>query len=476
MVVGEMSEHTDVAVIGSGPGGYVAALRAAHLGKMVTLIEKEPNELGGLCLHHGCIPSKSLIHTANVFWDCTHSKEQGINVSLAVLDFDKTQAFKQNVIEKLTGGIKFLLEKAGVDVIYGKAQFVKSNELHIIQEHDTMGLTADKIVIATGAKENPLPTLPFDGKTILSSKELLNLDQVPVSLAIIGSGYIAMEMGHTFQKFGSRVTIIHRSPAILSNMDPQIAEIMQKQLEGFGVTFWKNTEIMSGEKNEPGIDLHVQTKEGTEETVSFEKVLVAIGRSPKTEGLALETTKVKTDEKGFILVDNKCQTSDPAILAIGDITGEPMLAHRAFYMGKIAGEVCAGLPSAFDAHVCPGVIYSDPEIAWVGLQEHEAIKSGRSIVSGMFPFSASGRSMGANRPIGFVKIVADPISHFVLGGTMIGAHASDMIAEIGLAIEMGAKLEDISGTIHPHPTYNEAILEAAEDALGKCVHLPMKKK
>lgn len=476
MVVGEMTEQTDVAVIGSGPAGYVAAIRAGRLGKMVTLIEKESRGVGGLCLHHGCIPSKSLIHTANVFWDCTHSKDQGITVSLATLDMEKTQAFKQKVVDTLTSGIEILLQKAGVDVIYGKATFVKSNELHIEMEHDTMGLTADKIILATGGKENALPALPFDEKTILSSTGILNVERVPASLAIAGSGYIAMEMAHTFQKFGSSVTIIHRSPAILSNMDARVGEVMQRQLEGLGVTFWKNTEIVSGEKNAKGIDLHLQTKEGVKQTVSFENVLVAVGRSPLTANLGLENTRVSFDEKGHVSVNEKCQTLDSHILAIGDVSGEPYLAHRAMYMGKIAAEVCAGLPSAYDAQVVPGVIYSDPEIAWVGLQEPEALKSGRSVLTGSFPFSASGRSLGANRPHGFAKITADPLSHRILGGLIVGAHASDMIAEVTLAIEMGARLEDVSGTIHPHPTYSEAILEAAEDALGKCVHLPLKKK
>lgn len=472
MVVGEMTEHTDVAVIGSGPAGYVAAIRAGQLGKMVTLIEKDTTGLGGLCLHHGCIPSKALIHTANVFWDCTHSKDQGINVSLATLDMEKTQEFKRSVIEKLTGGVKNLLDKAGVDIVYGKASFVHSNELHIEQEHDTMGLTADKIIIATGGKENALPNLPFDGKTILSSTEILDLEAVPSSLAVVGSGYIAMEMAHTFQKFGSKVTIIHRSPTILNNMDPKIGDVIQRQLETFGVTFWKNTEIVSGEKNAKGIDLHLETKEGVKEAVSFEKALIVIGRAPTTDILGLQNTQVKMDEKGYIVVNEKCQTSDPRILAIGDITSGPALAHRAMYMGKIAAEVCAGLPSAFDAQVIPGVIYSDPEIAWVGLQEQDAVRLGRQIITGSFPFSASGRSLGANRPYGFAKVVADPLSHVILGATLVGAHSSDMIAEMGLAIEMGARLEDVSGTIHPHPTYSEPLMEACDAALKKCVHLP----
>ena len=476
MVVGEMTEHSDVAVIGSGPGGYVAAIRAGQLGKNVTLIEKDPSNIGGLCLHHGCIPSKALIHTANVFWDCTHSREQGINVSLASLDMGKTQEFKRGVVDKLTKGIRLLLDKAGVDVVFGKASFTHSNELHIEQEHDTMSLTADKIILATGGKENPLPTLPFDGKTILSSTELLDLSVVPSSLAIVGSGYIAMEMAHTFQKFGSQVTVIHRSPTILSNMDSQIGDLIQKQLSGLGVAFRKDAQIASGEMNAHGFDLHVVDKMGGKETLPFEKVLVVVGRSPQTDYLGLENTRVKMDEKGFVVVDERCITTDPHILAIGDITSGFALAHRAMYMGKVAAEVCAGLPSAFDAQVVPGVIYSDPEIAWVGVQEMDATRSGRQIVTGSFPFSASGRSLGANRPQGFCKVIADPLSHVILGSVIVGAHASDMIAEMGLAIEMGARLEDIAGTIHPHPTYSEPLMEACDDALGKCVHLPLRKK
>ncbi len=476
MVVGEMTEHVDVAVIGSGPGGYVAAIRAAQLGKNVTLIESDPQGLGGICLHHGCIPSKALIHTANLLWESTHAQEQGINISLATLDMEKTQAFKERVVNQLTNGVKLLCEKAGVDIVYGKASFVKSNELHIEQEHDTMGLTADKIILATGASENNLPKVPFDDVQIISSTEILSLQKVPATLAIIGSGYIAMEMAHTYQKFGSKVTVIHRSPTILSNFDPVVSEMKTKLMAEFGVSFMKNTEVESYSKSKAGVTLQLKSTDGNTAVGTYEKVLVAVGRSPSTQNIGLENTKVKVDAKGFIAVDERCQTADPHILAIGDITGEPQLAHKAMYMGKVAGEVVAGLPSAFDATVCPSVMYSDPEVAWVGVQAHDAVKVGRSVVSGKFPFSGNGRALGANQSEGFAQVNADPLTHVILGAFIVGEHASDMITEITLAIECGLKLEDVSGTIHPHPTYSEAILEACEDALGKCVHLPVKKK
>lgn len=476
MVVGEMSEHVDVAVIGSGPGGYVAAIRAAQLGKNVTLIEADPQGLGGICLHHGCIPSKALIHTANLLWESTHAQEQGISISLATIDMEKTQAFKEKVIDQLTNGIKLLCQKAGVDIVYGKATFVSSHELHIEQEHDTMGLTADKIIIATGAREREHPVVKVDDAQIVSSTEMLSLKKVPSTLAIIGSGYIAMEMAHTFQKFGSQVTVIHRSPAILTNLDPKIAEMKTKLMKQFGVQFRAGCEVIAYQKSSKGVDLTLFTSEGKKENFLVEKVLVAVGRVPYTENLKLENTHVKLDEKGFIEIDEKCQTADPHILAIGDVTGEPQLAHRAMYMGKVAGEVCANLPSAYNATVCPAVMYSDPEVAWVGLQEHEAMKMGRQIITGKFPFSANGRALGANQTDGYIQVVADPLSHMILGGVIIGEHASDMVSEIALAIECALKLEDIAGTIHPHPTFNEALLEACEDALGKCVHLPMKKR
>ncbi len=476
MVVGEMTEHVDVAVIGSGPGGYVAAIRAAQLGKNVTLIEMDPLGLGGICLHHGCIPSKALIHTANLLWECTHAKEQGINVSLATLDMEKTQAFKQKVIDQLTNGIKGLCQKAGGDIVYGKASFVSSKELHIEQEHDTMGLTADKIIIATGAREREHPAIAVDDNQIVSSTEMLSLKKVPSTLAIIGSGYIAMEMAHTFQKFGSQVTVIHRSPTILTNLDSKIAEMKTKLMKEFGVNFSPNTEVIASKKSKDGVDLTLQTNDGQKSTFRVEKVLVAVGRVPLTDNLGLENTHVERDEKGFILVDEKCQTKDTHILAIGDVTGEPQLAHHAMYMGKVAAEVVAGLNVAYDATVCPAVMYSDPEVAWVGLQEKDALKVGRQIVTGKFPFSANGRALGANQPEGYIQVIADPLSHVILGGVIIGEHASDMISEIALAIECALKLEDVAGTIHPHPTFNEAWLEACEDALGKCVHLPVKKK
>ncbi|MEK6821519.1 MAG: FAD-dependent oxidoreductase, partial [archaeon] len=317
--------------------------------------------------------------------------------------------------------------------------------------------------------------LPFDGKTILSSTEILDVQDIPSSLAIIGSGYIAMEMAHTFQKLGSKVTIIHRSPTILNKMDSKIGALMQKQLENFGVTFWKDTEVVSFQKLSRGVELHLRVADGKTASVAFDTVLSVVGRQPWTEGLGLENTGVQRDEKGYIIVNSECRTTDKNIFAIGDITNGPALAHRAMYMGKVAAEVASGKAAGFDATVVPGVIYSDPEIAWVGTQSVDAIRSGVQFIEGSFPFSASGRSLGANRPLGFAKIIADPVSHRILGGTIVGAHASDMITEISLAIEMGARLEDVAGTIHPHPTYNEAILEACEDALGKCVHLPLKK-
>ncbi|MFH0970320.1 MAG: dihydrolipoyl dehydrogenase [Candidatus Diapherotrites archaeon] len=476
MVVGEMTEHADVAVIGSGPGGYVAAIRAGQLGKNVILIEKDPNGLGGICLHHGCIPSKALIHTANLFWEATHAKEQGIFISTATIDMEQTQSFKEKVVAQLTNGIKLLCEKAGVDIVYGNAYFRDSKTLHVEMAHDTMTLTADNIIIATGAKEREHPRVKVDNERIISSTEILGLKKIPSTLAVIGSGYIAMEMAHTFQKFGSQVTIIHRSPTILNHLDPQVGEMKTKLLQKLGVSFLPGVDVMSSEINGNSVVLRLQSKDGKSDAKTFEQVLVAIGRDPLTQGLSLENTKVKVDEQGFILVDERCYTSDSSILAIGDVTGEPQLAHRAMYMGKIAGEVCAGLSSAYNATVCPAVMYSDPEVAWVGIQSNEAQKAGRSILSGKFPFSANGRALGANQPDGYVQLNADPLSHVILGGIIVGEHASDMISQIGFAIEMGARLEDMAGTIHPHPTFDEAILEAADDALGKCVHLPFRKK
>lgn len=470
MVMGETTEHTDIAIIGSGPGGYVAALRAGKLGKQVTLIEKDPQGLGGICLHHGCIPSKSLIHTANVFHECTHSQELGIHVSTANLDFTQTQKFKSDVINQLTKGIELLLKKAGVDVIFGTATFEKSNQLHIEQAHETLTLTADNIILASGARSMELPQLPFNGKTIITSKEALSLQEIPSSMAIVGGGYIAVELAHVYQKFGTQVTMLQRSPMILSQTDPLVSELMRKQLEQFGVKILTNMEITSAAASKTGMLLSTKTKDGTQTQLDVEKVLVATGRVPNTENLGLENTKIKLDEQGFVMVNEKCFTTDPKILAIGDVTGNPMLAHRGFYMGKIAAEVCAGLPSAYDAQVVPAIVYSDPEIAYVGLQEQDALKQGRQIITGYFPFSANGRALGSHSPIGFVKLIADPTSHVLLGGLLVGGNVSELIAEVTFAIETASRLEDIAGTIHPHPTYGEAIAEAAENALKKGVH------
>ena len=471
MVMGETTEHTDIAIIGSGPGGYVAALRAGKLGKQVTLIEKDPHGLGGICLHHGCIPSKALIHTANVFHACTHSQELGINVSMANLDFTQTQKFKSGVIDQLTHGIEVLLKKAGVDVIFGNASFQKSTQLHIEQEHETLTLTADNIILASGARPLELPQLPFNGQTIITSKEALSMQQIPSSMAIVGGGYIAVELAHVFQKFGANVTLIQRSPTILSQAESIVSEIMKAQLESFGVKILTNTEIGSSSPSKNGMLLSTKSKDGALVQLDVEKVLVATGRVPNTENLGIENTQIKLDAQGFIPVNEKCFTSDSKILAIGDVTGNPMLAHRGFYMGKIAAEVCAGLPSAYDAQVVPSVVYSDPEIAYVGLQEQDAVKMGRQIITGKFPFSANGRALGSYSSIGFVKLIADPNSHIILGGLLVGGKVSELISEVALAIETASRLEDIAGTIHPHPTFGEALMEAAENALKKGVHI-----
>ncbi len=449
--------ETDVIVLGSGPGGYVAAIRAAQLGKKVTLIE-ESDKLGGICLNYGCIPTKAIIHASNFFSSLKDFEEMGIKINDYAFDLEKLGTWKNGIIEKLNNGIKSLLDKYGIKVIKGKGIFVNSNELKV----ESSSIIFKKAIIATGSSPIEIPGFSFDNPNVWSSKEALLLNEVPKKLVIIGGGYIGTEMGTVYAKLGSEVHIVEMKDRLLPEIDKEIVSVVSKKLSEFNVRLHLKSKALGMEEKDGNVTVKIEEKE-----IECDKVLVVVGRKPNSNDIGLENTKVKVNDKGFIEVNESRNTFDPNIYAVGDVIGQPMLAHKASKDGKIAAESICGLQSKFD-NVIPFVIFNDPEIASVGIKEEDAKCE---ILIGKFPFSALGRAMTLNSTEGFVKIIAEKKTKKVLGVHIVGAGASDMIAEATLAIDLGATLDDIASTIHAHPTMPESLSEAAEVAMGKAVHI-----
>lgn len=468
MVMGELAIQRKVAVIGSGPAGYVAAIRLGQLGVQTVLIEKE--RIGGVCTNRGCIPSKALIHFTEILKEFRKAGEMGIEAEIKKIDFEKTQVWKQRVVDKLVSGINFLLEKNNVEIVIGSAIFENSNRIKINDNDEVQAIEFNKGVIATGSIPIELKGISFDGKQVISSRHALELSSIPKSIIVVGGGYVGVEMAGLLAELGSKVTILEAGNRILSIVEEDLARIVEQNLREKNVVIETNTFVDTCTKLDKKVVVHCKKNN---EKISFEaeKILIAVGRKPNTKGLMLENTKVELNEKGFIKVDDQMHTTDASLFAIGDVTGEPMLAHRAFRQGKVVAEVIAGKNPVFDNNAIPSAIFSHPEIAVVGLSEEEAIKEGYKIVVGKFPFSASGRALTTNKKKGFVKIIADSSNHTVLGVRIVGSQASNLIGEGVLAVESFLRLEDIAFSIHPHPTFTEALMEAAEDALGQCIHL-----
>ncbi len=449
MVMGSLPEDVDVAVIGGGVGGYVAAIRAAQLGKSVAVVEK--NKLGGHCLNYACIPSKTLIHISDIFYEVQHSQKFGINATGVSLDAKKMLQWRMDVSKRLEDGVAFLCKSNEIDVFKGIATFLDSNTLQL---SNGITLQFKKAIIATGSEPTVLKGFEFGG-SIIDYKQALMLDHIPKSMLIIGAGYVAVEIGTMYAKFGTGVTILARSD-VLSHFDKDAVALVKKRMAALGVS------IITGVTPESKSDGKVKLSNG--QMVDAEVIVVATGLSPYVDGLGLGNTKVKLDDKGFIKVDPMMQTDDPNILAVGDVIGEPMLAHKAIRQGVVAGEVASGESSSYDNMVVPAVIFCDPEIAIAG-----SVAPADGITITKFPLSALGRAIALDTSNGFVKIAAEA-SGLVKGIEIVSPEASSMIAEAALAIEMGATLEDIADTIHPHPTYSESVQEAAEGALGRGIH------
>ncbi len=468
MVMGDIVTGCDVLVIGGGPGGYTAAIRAAQLGKDVVLAERY--DLGGVCVYRGCIPSKTLIHAANFIYDIKNPGNIGIKGSVE-FDFKKIQKFRFEVVKKLRDGIEYLCKKYGVQVIKGEAYFESSDKARIIHPDGTTStFEFENAIIATGSRTQEFPGIPFDGKIVIDSNEALALMKVPEDMVIIGAGYISVELGTMFAKLGTKVKIVQRSPRILTRFDPEVVEVVSQKMKKLGIEIYYNSRPQGLHKEDNKASVTISDDKGMESELKADKVLVAVGVRPDNEKLGLENTKIELAGSGFIKVDEERRTTDPKIYAVGDAAGPPFLAHKAFREGKVAAEVIAGLPSAFDNRAIPETIFSDPEIATVGLDEESARKKGFEIKTGKFPFRASGSALSMDRTEGFVKVVAGTNGE-ILGIHMVGANASMLISEASHSIEMAAFLEDLAGTIHPHPTLPEALAEAAEVALGKAIHI-----
>ncbi|MFK8138253.1 MAG: dihydrolipoyl dehydrogenase [Bdellovibrionales bacterium] len=466
-----MAKEFDVVVVGAGPGGYVAAIRSAQLGLNTAIVERE--FWGGVCLNVGCIPSKAMIKAAS-FLDNIQNKSasMGIKVSGKVeVDMKQMQSFKQGVCDKMAGGVNQLLKGNKVSQFFGEAEFSGGTTLTVKSKDGSETLKAKNIIIATGSRPIEIPGFKFDEKNIMSSTGALEMDKSIKSLAVIGGGYIGLEIGTFLAKVGTEVTVVEAAGGLLEGVvDKDCVKVLTRKLKKNGVKTVTKAMAKSAKIEKDGVSLTYEAS-GKSETLKVDKVLVTVGRKPNSDQMNFKSVGVDIDDKGFIKVDPQMRTSHPNIYAIGDIVGQPMLAHKASHEGVLVAEVISGINRVFDAKVIPAVIFVDPEIAAVGLTEEECKEQGIKTKIGKFPFGANGKAVSLQETDGFVKIVADAETHIVKGVHIIGPEASNLISEACLAIEMGARLEDLALTIHPHPTLGETMMESAEVALGHGIHV-----
>ncbi len=468
MVVGDFPIETDTIVIGAGPGGYVAAIRAAQLGQKVTIVEKE--YIGGVCLNVGCIPSKALIAAGHRYETAKHSDKYGITAENVKVDFTKVQEFKASVVNKLTGGVESLLKGNKVEIVRGEAYFVDSNSLRVMTETASQTYNFKHAIVATGSRPIELPTFKFS-KRVLNSTGALNLNVVPEKIVVIGGGVIGIELGGTYANFGSQVTIVEGADDILSvGFEKQMSALVKKTLKKKGAEIYSKAMAKGVEETENGVVVTFEVK-GEEKKVEADYVFVMVGRRPNTDELGLEQAGVKVNERGIVEIDKQCRTNVNNIYAIGDIVPGPQLAHKASYEAKIAAEAIAGHPSEIDYIGIPAVVFSDPELASVGYLEQDAKKEGIEVIAAKFPYAGNGRALSLDSTDGYVKLVVRKEDGVVIGAQIAGANASDIISELGLAVEGGMTAEDIALTIHAHPTLGEMTMEAAEVALGSPIHV-----
>ncbi|ASF45841.1 dihydrolipoyl dehydrogenase [Methylovulum psychrotolerans] len=463
----------EVLVLGGGPGGYSAAFRAADLGKQVVLVEREP-VLGGVCLNVGCIPSKALLHTALVIHEADEMAEHGISFGKPVLDLDKIRASKEGVTKTLNGGLSALAKQRKVTVVHGVGQFASANSLTVQGEAGTTVVNFQQAIIAAGSQPTKIPSFPNDDPRLWDSTGALALSQIPNKLLIVGGGIIGLEMATVYHAFGSQISVVELMDQIIPGCDKDLVTPLFRRIKKQYQNIWLETRVTAIEALPEGLKVSFEGK-GAPESELFDAVLVAVGRRPNGKLVGAELAGVEVNEQGFITVDKQQRTNVPHIFAIGDIVGNPMLAHKAVHEGKVAAEVIAGHKASFDALTIPSVAYTDPEIAWMGLTENQAKQQGIDYDKAAFPWAASGRSLSMGRKEGITKILCEKDTGRILGAGMVGPNAGELIAEAVLALEMGADAEDISLTIHPHPTLSETFAFAAEMITGTITDLYIKK-
>ncbi len=467
--------NTRLAVIGAGPGGYVAAFHAADAGMKVTLIDADPNP-GGVCTFRGCIPSKALLHAARVLDEAKHAEAFGVSFGKPSIDIDKLRAWKDGVVKKQTGGLGLLAKSRKVTYIQGRASFVDAKTLSVETSSGQQTVEADAIIIATGSRPTTVPNVSIDSPKVLDSTTALELPDVPNRLLVVGGGYIGLELGTVYAALGSKVTVVEMTDGLLPGADRDLAAGVAKRRATYAEAILLETKVTGVKDEKKGLSVTFEGKNAPSGPQIFDRVLVAVGRRPNSAIAGLDKTNVKVNQRGFIEVDGQRRTAEPTIFAIGDVAGDPMLAHKASHEARVAVEAIEGKLSVFEPRAIPAVVFTDPELAWTGLTEADAKKQNIPIEIAKYPWAASGRATTLDRPDGLTKLIIDPETERILGVGIVGVGAGELISEGTLAIKMGALASDIKLTIHPHPTLSETVMESADVFFGESAHVYKPKK
>jgi len=467
----EKNSLKQLAVIGAGPGGYAAAFHAADLGLQVTLVDPQINP-GGVCLYRGCIPTKVLLHIAKVITEAGELKDCGVEFSKPKIDIEKIRSWKTSVIKKLAQGLGQLCRQRKVEFIQGSASFTGSNALEVkIRRNGTQKISFDHAILATGSCPVAIPSIPCSIPAVMDSSKALQVGNIPESLLVIGGSYIGLELGSFYATLGTKVSVVEITSNLMPASDPELVSVLSKRLQTLFVDIMLNTTVAKISEQDGKLKVTFEGQNLDKKEAVYEKVLVAVGRKPNSAGIGLENTKAQLNEKGFVTVDRKRQTDDESIYAVGDVAGQPLLAHKATHEGIVAAKAIAGLDTAFEPQAIPFVIYTEPEVAECGLSESQAKKQNRAIKVAKFPWQASGRAATMAKSNGLTKLIIDPATDRILGAGIAGTAAGELISEVSLAVEKSVTAQDLAATIHPHPTLSETLMEAAEVYLGQCIHL-----